>query len=42
MLILFIIYFHINFDVVVVDYNDDESLEHGSKRLGLSYNMEMS
>ena len=35
MLILFIIYFRINFDIVVVNYTNDRSLELGSEMSGL-------
>ena len=35
MLMLFIIYFRIHFDIVVVNYTDDGSLELGSEMSGL-------
>ena len=42
MFILFVIYFRINFDIVVANCTDDRSLELGSERLNLSYIMELS
>ena len=42
MFILFVIYFRINVDIVVANYTDDGSVELGSKRLNLSYIMELS
>ena len=46
MFILFIIYYHINFDLVLICYTDDGSLELGSKTfefdMDLSYTIVMS
>ena len=35
MFILFIVYFRINFDILVANYTDDGSLELGSESSGL-------
>ena len=46
MFVLFIIYCRINFDLLLICYTDDESLELGSERSGfvmdLSHTMVMS